>query len=200
MKGFDIKTLFDRSQLIVAGTAVGMLICFVALICVPDAGRLGDLESQLRDAEVQRKIQLATLAPLPKVAKSVALMKREHGSYAARVPVESRLPGFLGEVGRILKEESVTQHEIVPRQPVEKGKYTALAVDLRFESSWDNAYRVLARIEHLQRTNHVASLKYVSLADGGDRVRVEMCVAVYYTHARAGSRAKTARSGGANRG
>jgi Tfp pilus assembly protein PilO len=200
MSGFNIKGMFDRSQLIVAGIAGGMLVCFVALICVPDARRMGDLESQLRDAEVQRETQQASIEPLPKITKSVAQMKREHGSYAARVPGEPQLPKFLGEVGRILKEESVTQHEIVPRRPVEKGEHTELAVDLRFESSWDKAYRVLARIEYLQRTNHVASLKYMSLADGGDRIRVEMCVTVYYTHVRTDPGAKTASAGGANRG
>lgn len=200
MSGFNIKTLFDRSQLIVAGIAVGMLVCFIVLACVPDVRRLSALESQLRDAEVQRETQRATIEPLPKIAKSVAQMKREHGSYTVRVPGEPQLPRFLGEVGNILKEEAVKQHEIVPRRPAEKGKYTELAVDLRFESSWDKAYRVLARIEHLQRTNRVESLKYVSLVDGGDRIRVAMCVTVYYTHIRSGSGVKTAKGKGANRG
>jgi Tfp pilus assembly protein PilO len=172
--------LFDRSQLILAGVVVAMLISFVALACVPDARRLDRINRELSEEETKWEMQRAQIEILPDVAKRVEELRVRFASQQGRVPEEANLPQFLGAVAKILTDEGARQHDLVPQQSRVAEKYIEVPIDVKFEASFRGAFRILARLEHLDRINLVESLKLTRGSGDSEWIAVDMRVIVYY--------------------
>lgn len=194
----DLKTIvkFDRSQWVVIGVALGMLVCFVALVCVPDARKMSDLESRTAEAETQWAAQKTDVEALPQLSRRVADLKERASVLAVKVPAQPELPQFLGELADALKKAEARQHQIMPQAQRAADKYTALPVQVTFEATYPAVYGILRRLESMPRVVTVEALKISKVPGENNQVSVEMRLAVYCSQAPAKAPAKQVASSG----
>ena len=174
-----VKSPLDHSQLIIIGVAVGMLACFIGLVCVPDARTLKRVKASLSDVEQRQTDRAEEVKGLPELAEQVGKMKQEHLRSLTRIPDEGELPQFLGTVADILRDEGITQQELVPGNPRPTDKYVELPISIKFESTFPPAFRVLSRLEQLERINQVETLKFSVDPRSAGRLKVELSVVIY---------------------
>lgn len=179
----DVKAIFkfDRSQVMVMGVAVVMLVCFILLVCVPGARKMGAIEQKSAEAEKQWELQKADIEALPEVSKRVADLKEQAAALAVKVPAEPRLPQFLGAVADVLSKAGARQHEIVPQVARTADKYVALPVDVKFEATYRAALGILSGLESMDRANTVENLKMSKVPGENEWIAVELRLVVYHT-------------------
>lgn len=194
----DLKSLvkFDRSQWVVIGVALAMLVCFVALVCVPDARKMSDLEARTAEAETQWAAQKTDVEALPQLSRHVADLKERAAALAVKVPTEPELPQFLGALADALKKAGARQHEIMPQPLREADKYTALPVQVSFEATYPAVYAILSRLEAMDRVVTVETLKVSKVLGENNQVSVEMRLAVYCSRTPAKAPAKQVAASG----
>jgi len=181
MSAAQLYRILDRSQLIVIGVAVGMLACFIGLVCIPDHRSLKKIGAELETTE-QLMVDLRTEAVrLPDISEQVAGLKERHMQHLVCVPQESNLAEFLGTVADILKSEGITQREVVPQRPRVHPEYYELPITMAFDSSFPSAFAVLARLEQMERVTRVESTQFSSLPQTNGRVQVEIQMVIYHT-------------------
>jgi len=182
----------DRSPLVTLGVALAMVAVFLAAVYVPDTRRLRETREELQTAKTQLADALSLARELPQVAARVDAMKADYEHCMLRVPTQPMVPQFLETVADLLQAEGLVQRELVPQQPRSKGAYSELPIAIAYEGPFASVYRVMARLERLDRTNHVENIKF-SVAPGQEGVvRVEMGVVIYYRNVESPARTTAA--------
>lgn len=186
----------DRGPLIVAGIALLMVACFVALICVPDHREHSELSARIEAAEQQLAAEMKEVEGLPQIAERVAANEPRYEETLLRLPRESRVPDFIGEVADILATQNVSKRDIVPDRPRATEQCTELPVRIRFEAPFAVVFAVLAELEMLTRINHVDEVKLSHIEGMPGHVLAELTVVIYYAPESTGAATVAARTGG----
>jgi len=172
---------FDRAQLLTVGLALGMVACFVGGVYWPNTRALDRAQADLKEARGQLAERLALAADLPQVAARVEALREKYERELLKVPPQPTVPQFLGKVADILQDEGVTQRNLVPQPARAKGNYAELPILINFEAPFMSAFRVLARLEQVERINRVASVALAAVPATEGRVRVEMAVIINHS-------------------
>ena len=171
----------DRNQLLTAGLAAAMLGCFIVLVYLPHSRAAHAAVQELQERQAELAEKMTQVRQLPELVERVARMEPEYAADLARVPTEPRGAEFLRQVADALMAENTAKREVVQQGERAAQGFTEMPVEIRFEAPFAAAYRVLARLEAIERLSRVDSLKLSSLPDGQGLVRVEMKIVVFHS-------------------
>jgi len=174
--------LSDRSLLLTAGLAAAMLGCFIVLVYLPDsrAARTATLKLQQRQAELAEK--MTRVRQLPELVDQVARLKPEYVADLDRLPSDPRVADFLRQVADTLVAEKIAKREVVPQtERADKG-FSEMPVEIKFEAPFAAAFRVLARLEALDRVSRIETLKLTSVPDGKGIMHAELKIVVFHSN------------------
>ena len=174
------KIHVDKGQILVLGAALAMLLSFVLAVYLPRNRALKAARSQLAEAEAELADKMALAAQLPQLERDVAARRVDHEMQLEMVPDQPMVPQFLGTVADILTSEGIAQRDLVPQAPHAEADHTELPIVISFDGPFAAAFRVLARLQGLNRINRVSSLKLALMPGEKDLIRVEMQVIVYH--------------------
>jgi Tfp pilus assembly protein PilO len=118
---------------------------------------------------------------LPELVDRVARLEPQYAANLARLPSEPRVAEFLRQVADALVAENIAKREVVAQGERAAQGVTEMPVEIRFEAPFAAAYRVLTRLETIERLSRVESLKLSSLPGGKGLVRVEMKIVIFHS-------------------
>ncbi len=172
----------DRSQLVTAGLAAAMLGCFLALVYVPDsrAARAATQKLQQRQAELAEK--MTQVRQLPELVDRVARLKPEYAADLDRIPAEPRVAEFLRQVADTLAAETIAKREVVPQAERVGPGFAEMPVEIKFEGTFAAVFRVLVRLEALDRVSRIENLKLTSVPDGKGTMHAEVKIVVFHSN------------------
>jgi Tfp pilus assembly protein PilO len=171
----------DRNQLLTAGLAVALLGCFVGLVYLPNSRAAQAAARTLQERQAELAERMTQVRQLPELVDRVARMEPEYAANLARIPSEPRVAEFLRQVADTLVAENIAKREVVPQGERAAQGFMEMPVDIRFEAPFAAVYRVLARLEALERVSRVESLRLSSVPDGKGIVHVEMKIVVFHS-------------------
>jgi Tfp pilus assembly protein PilO len=171
----------DRGQLITIGVLVVMVACFVFVVYLPGARARKQMERQLQDRQAELAVKMSQTQELPHLVSRAAEMAQEYERELARIPSQPQMPEFLKTVADILEAEKITQREVVPHEQKVQSGYTELPVEITFEAPFRSAYRVLNRLESLDRVSRIDSVKFAAPVGNVGPVHVSVRMVIFHS-------------------
>ncbi|NIA22092.1 MAG: type 4a pilus biogenesis protein PilO [Anaerolineaceae bacterium] len=171
----------SRNQWIAVGVALGMVACFAGLFYVPDAAEAKAAQKRLDEARADWKFKLLQSQGLPDLREKVGSMVADYQVNLSRIPREAGVAGFLGRVSDLLAEAGIEQREVLPGRPQSKECYVEQPLKITFETPFEAGFRILDRLENLERIIRVEKLEMISLPGEEGKVRMVMRVVIFHS-------------------
>lgn len=175
------KKRLDRNQVMTLGVAAAMLGAFIGLVYVPNSRASSASERRLVERRAELAQKMKETRGLPQVQQEVAALEVEYKRDLARIPSEPKVPEFLRQVADILDAEKISQRSVLPEEQRASNGYVELPVEIGFDAPFGPAWRVLSKLEGLDRISRVEDIQFASVPGVADQVRVVMRVVIFHS-------------------
>jgi len=140
------------------GLVVALGLC-TGLVWWPNHRAVGDLQQQIKQAQVQINTIESASPDLSKLAQRVSDIRAKLDQANRVIPAADEQADLLRQLSEHIKSLDLTEPTITTRSTVSGSQYATLPIQVSFEGSSVAALQFINRVEHMPRLVRVKRMK-----------------------------------------
>jgi type IV pilus assembly protein PilO len=165
----DVKSYFGnipkKQKIVLAAIAgIGVIAFYVLVLMQPLWNQKTDLEGQLQKLQSDLNQRRIIASNQPKLEAEIKELEKQLEAALVKLPEEKEIPTLLTQVNTLGQQSGLEFQLFRPGQPVKKGFYAEVPIEIRVEGTYHTLGAFLDRVSKLERIVNVGDLKITPLA------------------------------------
>jgi len=164
----DVKSYFGnipkKQKIVLAAIAgIGVIAFYVLVLMQPLWNQKTDLEGQLQKLQSDLNQRRIIASNQPKLEAEIKELEKQLEAALVKLPEEKEIPTLLTQVNTLGQQSGLEFQLFRPGQPVKKGFYAEVPIEIRVEGTYHTLGAFLDRVSKLERIVNVGDLKITPL-------------------------------------
>ena len=165
----NVKSYFanipKRQKILLLGiVGLGVLAFYIFVLMQPLWTQKTDLEGQLQKLQGDLNQRRMIAANQPKLEAEIKELEKQLDAALVKLPEEKEIPTLLTQVNTLGQQAGLEFQLFRPGQPVKKGFYAEVPIEIRVEGTYHTLGAFLDRVSKLERIVNVGDLKITPLS------------------------------------
>jgi Tfp pilus assembly protein PilO len=173
-----------RENWIALGAGVAIVVGFVALVFVPQQGRLQSLRSDITAQKQRLETASQEVAVVPTLMEEIEAMQARYNDFDRQLPRKQDLGEFLGTISETVAQKGLTGQLTEPGNPVRGDLFHTLPINMRFRGDYLSTGSFLKDLQSMERLTRIQRLQIardVRTEDPNGPLDIEMQINIYFT-------------------
>lgn len=170
-----------RAQWMLGIALVALVLGFYLLSYRPNTQRLSALREQIESQRQELTVSQQRANDLPKVALEVARLKEALARYDKRMPRQTDVGPFLGEITQISQASSLRRWDATHGSPSRSELFGVLPFNVKFQAEFPQVVAFLRQVEDMTRLTRIRDIEIQSIDKKLGLVEVDMTMNIYFS-------------------
>lgn len=170
-----------RAQWMLGIALVVLVLGFYLLSYRPNTHRLAELRGRIDSQRQELTDSQQRANDLPNVALEVARLKEKLARYDKRMPRQTDVGPFLGEITQISQAASLRRWDATHGSPSRGDLFGVLPFNVKFQAEFPQVVSFLRQVEDMTRLTRIHDLEIHSIDKKLGLVEVDMTMNIYFS-------------------